>query len=112
VTTHVTPNQRAHRRAEHPVSVASSPFVSRAVALAVALAATGTAFAQPRPAEPQAAAAAAAPQAAPAPIAAAAPAGGAVRELNLTQLGIDYAVQLRGISGTWASRSTCAPTSW
>ncbi|AVQ80262.1 cellulose biosynthesis cyclic di-GMP-binding regulatory protein BcsB [Variovorax sp. PDNC026] len=28
------------------------------------------------------------------------PVAGAVRELNLTQLGIDYAIQLRGISGT------------
>ncbi|MET3460982.1 cellulose biosynthesis cyclic di-GMP-binding regulatory protein BcsB [Variovorax atrisoli] len=103
MTTHVTPHQRAHRRAEHPVSAASSSFVSRAVALAVALLATGTAFGQTRTAEPQAPAAvpavpvaAAAPQA----VAAAAPTGGAVREFNLTQLGIDYAVQLRGISGT------------
>ena len=38
--------------------------------------------------------------AAPVPVASTAAAGGTVRELNLTQLGIDYAIQLRGISGT------------
>ena len=36
----------------------------------------------------------------PVPVASTAAAGGTVRELNLTQLGIDYAIQLRGISGT------------
>ncbi|QFZ85692.1 cellulose biosynthesis cyclic di-GMP-binding regulatory protein BcsB [Variovorax paradoxus] len=66
------------------------------VALALAAAASGGAWAQPQ--QPQA------PSPAPArpatPVATAAAPGGAVRELNLTQLGIDYAVQLRGISGT------------
>ena len=75
----------------------SRPGASRrasVLALALAAAATSSAWAQPqaRPAMP-----------APAPAAAtagtAAP-GGVLRELNLTQLGIDYAVQLRGISGT------------
>ncbi|WP_241027281.1 cellulose biosynthesis cyclic di-GMP-binding regulatory protein BcsB [Variovorax sp. RKNM96] len=64
------------------------------LALALAAAATSSAWAQPqaRPAMPAAApAAATAGTAAP---------GGVLRELNLTQLGIDYAVQLRGISGT------------
>jgi hypothetical protein len=69
--------------------------------LAIALAATaGGASAQSRP--PMALPA---PATSPAPTALAAaaaqaPAAGVVRELNLTQLGIDYAVQLRGISGT------------
>jgi hypothetical protein len=68
--------------------------------LAIALAAAGGASAQSRP--PMALPA---PATSPAPTALAAaaaqaPAAGVVRELNLTQLGIDYAVQLRGISGT------------
>ncbi|MFM9922975.1 cellulose biosynthesis cyclic di-GMP-binding regulatory protein BcsB [Variovorax sp. H27-G14] len=100
-----------------------------ATLLTVALAAAFTAFAvsplgaqaQPRPLGPPpstsqqgpgGAAAAAPAQAAPAvPVVhtsafagagapAATPVAGTVRELNLTQLGIDYAVQLRGISGT------------
>lgn len=36
----------------------------------------------------------------PRPLTAAAPAEGAPREFNLTQLGLNYAVQLRGVSGT------------
>ncbi|ADU37395.1 cellulose biosynthesis cyclic di-GMP-binding regulatory protein BcsB [Variovorax paradoxus] len=64
------------------------------LAFALAAATTGGAWAQPQlQLQPQT-------QARPAIPAAAAAPGGAVRELNLTQLGIDYAVQLRGISGT------------
>lgn len=117
----MTSTLRAQRRVVPPGRVASPPSASlvatSAVMLAVALA-TGGASAQPRPLAPPpstsvqapAPASTAAPVAAPAapmlattPAAAAAAAGsasGAVRELNLTQLGIDYAVQLRGISGT------------
>jgi len=89
----VTTSLHAPRR----VVTLSRPGASRrasVLALALAAAATSSAWAQPqaRPAMP-----------APAPAAAtagtAAP-GGVLRELNLTQLGIDYAVQLRGISGT------------
>ena len=89
----MTTSPHAPRR----VVTLSRPGASRrasVLALALAAAATSSAWAQPqaRPAMP-----------APAPAAAtagtAAP-GGVLRELNLTQLGIDYAVQLRGISGT------------
>jgi hypothetical protein len=95
------------------------------VALAVAAIGGGNAQAQPRPLAPppstslQAPAGATAAPGAPLAAAtsantprgapqsltaagapAATPPAGAVRELNLTRLGIDYAVQLRGISGT------------
>ncbi|QSI30898.1 cellulose biosynthesis cyclic di-GMP-binding regulatory protein BcsB [Variovorax sp. RKNM96] len=89
----MTTSPHAPRR----VVTLSRPGASRrasVLALALAAAATSSAWAQPqaRPAMPAAApAAATAGTAAP---------GGVLRELNLTQLGIDYAVQLRGISGT------------
>lgn len=125
----MTTTQRAHRRVVTPARVASrslSHSPAGATLLTVALlgafaAFAGSARAQPRPLAPppstsaQAPASAAVAPAAPAasatrapaasPVAtggapAASPAAGAVREFNLTQLGIDYAVQLRGISGT------------
>ncbi len=89
---------RAHRRVV--------PSAMLAIALA-AVSVTGGTSAQPRPPAspglpapaPLPATPAAAATAATSTIPAATPVA-AVRELNLTQLGIDYAVQLRGISGT------------
>ena len=118
----VTPARVASRSLSH--SPAGATLLT--VALFGAFAAfAGSARAQPRPLAPppstsaQAPAGAAVAPAAPvtpaaptasasraaAPVVtagapAASPAAGAVREFNLTQLGIDYAVQLRGISGT------------
>jgi len=94
----VTIPRFAHRRVV--------PCAMLAIALAAVSLADGTS-AQPRPVAPPAPA----PAPVPAPPAATAtpmpavsanttPLAGAVRELNLTQLGIDYAIQLRGISGT------------
>ncbi|UKI05019.1 MULTISPECIES: cellulose biosynthesis cyclic di-GMP-binding regulatory protein BcsB [Variovorax] len=93
----MTISQFAHRR------VVPSAMV--AIALAT-LSVTGGTSAQPRPpVAPAPAAPAPVLPGAPATVAPAAavnatPIAGAVRELNLTQLGIDYAIQLRGISGT------------
>ncbi len=91
----MTPPRFAHRRVV--------PCAMLAIALAAVSLADGTS-AQTRPAVvpppllPAAPATAAA--AATAASANTTPVAGAVRELNLTQLGIDYAIQLRGISGT------------
>jgi hypothetical protein len=113
--------------ASNPAAFCRSPATASllAVALAVAAIGGGNAQAQPRPLAPPpstslqapagataapgaplaAATSANTPRGAPQSLAAAGapaatPPAGAVRELNLTQLGIDYAVQLRGISGT------------
>ncbi|UVH60360.1 cellulose biosynthesis cyclic di-GMP-binding regulatory protein BcsB [Variovorax paradoxus] len=76
---------RAHRRDASLARAASPSFAASAVLLAIAFAAAGGAVAQPATSAPATASAAA---------------SATVRELNLTQLGIDYAVQLRGVSGT------------
>jgi len=67
-----------------PSRAATAVVLAAALACAVGVIGATDAVAQPAPA--------AAPTAG--------GAGASVRELNLTQLGIDYAVQLRGISGT------------
>ncbi|SDY34803.1 cellulose synthase subunit [Variovorax sp. YR634] len=76
---------RAHRRDASLARAASPSFAASAVLLAIAFTAAGGAVAQPATSAPATASAAA---------------SATVRELNLTQLGIDYAVQLRGVSGT------------
>ncbi|WP_285410623.1 cellulose biosynthesis cyclic di-GMP-binding regulatory protein BcsB [Variovorax sp. efr-133-TYG-130] len=91
----MTPPRFAHRRVV--------PCAMLAIALAAVSLADGTS-AQTRPAVVPPpllpAAPATAATAATAASANTTPVAGAVRELNLTQLGIDYAIQLRGISGT------------
>lgn len=88
----MTPPRFAHRRVV--------PCAMLAITLAAVSLADGTS-AQPRPAVvPPPVLPAAPATAATAASANTTPIAGAVRELNLTQLGIDYAIQLRGISGT------------
>ncbi|WP_234382560.1 cellulose biosynthesis cyclic di-GMP-binding regulatory protein BcsB [Variovorax sp. PMC12] len=88
----MTPPRFAHRRVV--------PCAMLAIALAAVSLADGTS-AQTRPAVvPPPLLPAAPATAATAASANTTPVAGAVRELNLTQLGIDYAIQLRGISGT------------
>jgi hypothetical protein len=65
----------------------ASPAWPRATAVMLALLAWAGGAADPALAQPR-------------PLAATAPAEGAPREFNLTQLGLNYAVQLRGVSGT------------
>ncbi|MGJ7574208.1 cellulose biosynthesis cyclic di-GMP-binding regulatory protein BcsB [Variovorax sp. RB2P76] len=122
----VTPARVASRSLSQSPAGATLLTVALLGAFGAFAAFSGSARAQPRPLAPPpstsaqapaaAAAAPATPTAAtaasrasaasppPATVAAgapaASPAAGAVREFNLTQLGIDYAVQLRGISGT------------
>jgi hypothetical protein len=109
VTSPLTPPRQAP---SIPRVAARTPGALLLGALALAAAATaGQARAQGAPAAPGIAPAAVPTLAIPpqqqagaagavAPLAIQAGAGGTVRELNLTQLGIDYAIQLRGISGT------------
>lgn len=91
----MTPPRFAHRRVV--------PCAMLAIALAAVSLADGTS-AQTRPAAVPPPLLPAAPATAATAAATASanttPVAGAVRELNLTQLGIDYAIQLRGISGT------------